>query len=170
MVLELKAPHEVSLSSLAHEAPVFISYLFSFIYIGIYWNNHHHLFQVTEKVNGKMLWANLHLLFWLSLIPFTTSWVGENHIEATPIALYGFNLLMSGVAYFVLLRTILEHHPEDFVLRKVIGKDFKGKISVVLYVIGIGLSFVNTWLAIAVYAIVAAIWIIPDRRIEKNID
>ena len=168
MVLELKAPHEVSLSALAHETPIFLSYLFSFIYIGIYWNNHHHLFQVTQKVNGKILWANLHLLFWLSLIPFTTSWLGENHIEATPVALYGFNLLMSAIAFFILQSAIIRHHDKDFVLRKAVGRDIKGKVSLVLYIAGLALSFINTWIAIGLYILVAIIWIIPDRRIEKN--
>lgn len=170
MVLELKAPEEPSLSALAHEAPIFISYLVSFIYIGIYWNNHHHLFQATEKVNGFILWANLHLLFWLSLIPFTTSWLGENHTAPTTVALYGFNLLMAGIAFFILQGTILRHHDDDFVLRKVIGKDYKGKLSVILYIVGLSLAFVNTWIAIAFYVLVALIWFLPDPRIEKNLN
>jgi len=169
MVLELKASEDPSLSALVHEAPIFISYLVSFIYIGIYWNNHHHLFQITEKVNGTILWANLHLLFWLSLIPFTTSWLGENHMVPATVALYGFNLLMAAIAFFMLQGAILRHHDQDFVLRKVIGKDYKGKISVVLYVLGLSLAFVNTWIAIGLYLLVAIIWFIPDRRIEKNI-
>jgi uncharacterized membrane protein len=169
MVLELKAPHDVSFKALVPEIPVFLSYLFSFIYLGIYWNNHHHLFQVTEKVNGRILWANLHLLFWLSLIPFTTSWLGEHHLESVPVALYGFNLLMCAIAYFVLQGQILSFHDNDFALRKAIGKDYKGKISLVLYIIGLSLSFVNSWLAVASYILVALIWFIPDKRIEKNI-
>lgn len=170
MVLELKAPHEVTLQALVPEIPVFLSYLFSFIYIGIYWNNHHHLFQVTQRVSGSILWANLHLLFWLSLIPFTTSWLGENHLSAAPVALYGFNLLMSAIAYFILQNAILKHHDDDFVLRKAIGKDLKGKSSVVLYVLALALVFINTWIAVALYAMVAIIWLIPDKRIERNID
>jgi uncharacterized membrane protein len=169
MVLELKAPKEVTLEALSHDTPVFLSYLFSFIFIGIYWNNHHHLFQVTEKVNGSILWANLHLLFWLSLIPFTTSWLGENHTEAVPVALYGFNLIMSAIAFTILTRAILSHHEEDFVLRKMIGKDYKGKISFILYAIGLVLSFVSTWIAIGMYVLVAIMWFIPDKRIERNI-
>jgi len=169
MVLELKAPHDVTLKSLIPELPVFVSYLFSFIYVGIYWNNHHHLFQATQKVNGKILWANLHLLFWLSLIPFTTSWLGENHISSTPVALYGFNLLMCAIAFFILQNAILKHHDDDFILRKAIGKDRKGKVSVLLYIIALSLSFVNTWIAIGIYILVAIIWFIPDSRIEKNI-
>jgi uncharacterized membrane protein len=166
MVLELKAPHDVSLEALIPELPIFASYLFSFIYIGIYWNNHHHLFQIAQKVSGRILWANLHLLFWLSLIPFTTSWLGENHIAEVPVALYGFNLLMSAIAYFILQTAILKHHGEDFVLRKAVGKDIKGKISLVLYIVGLSLSFVSTWLALSIYVLVAIIWLIPDRRIE----
>ncbi|HPF10237.1 MAG TPA: TMEM175 family protein [Flavobacteriaceae bacterium] len=169
MVLELKAPKEVTLEALSHEWPVFASYLFSFIYLGIYWNNHHHLFQITEKVNGKILWANLHLLFWLSLVPFTTSWLGENHLDPTPVALYGFNLLMSAVAYFILQGAILRFHGDDFILKKQIGKDWKGKMSLVFYVLGLSLSFWNTWLAIGFYVLVAIMWIVPDRRIEKHI-
>ncbi|MCB0456864.1 MAG: TMEM175 family protein [Flavobacteriaceae bacterium] len=169
MVLELKAPHEVSMEALLHEWPIFASYLFSFIYLGIYWNNHHHLFQVTEKVNGKILWANLHLLFWLSLIPFTTSWLGENHTEALTVALYGLNLLLCAIAYFILQNTIVRFHGDDFILKKHIGKDMKGKMSMVLYIVGLSLSFINSWVAIGFYVLVAIIWIVPDKRIEKNI-
>ncbi|MBZ0326672.1 MAG: TMEM175 family protein [Altibacter sp.] len=170
MVLELKAPHDVTLEALMPELPKFASYLFSFIYIGIYWNNHHHLFQVAQKVSGSILWANLHLLFWLSLIPFTTSWLGENHIADVPVALYGLNLLMSAIAYFILQSVILKFHGADFVLRKAVGKDLKGKLSIVLYIVGLSLSFVNTWIAISMYILVAIMWLIPDRRIEANID
>ena len=170
MVLELKAPEEVTVHALIDEIPIFLSYLISFLYIGIYWNNHHHLFQITEKVNGKILWANLHLLFWLSLIPFATSWIGENHILSLPVALYGFILLMSGLAFFILQSAIINHHGKDFALRKVIGKGIKGKLSLVLYTIGLLLSFVNPWIAIACYVFVAIMWVVPDRRIEKNIE
>lgn len=169
MVLELKAPQEVSLQALSHEWPIFASYLFSFIYIGIYWNNHHHLFQITEKVNGKILWANLHLLFWLSLIPFTTSWLGENYTSSLPVALYGFNLLMCAIAYFTLQGSILHLHGTDFILKKQIGKDWKGKMSLLFYIIGLTLSFVSTWIAIGFYILVAVMWIVPDKRIERHI-
>ena len=167
MVLELKAPEEVSFQALVPLLPIFISYLVSFIYLGIYWNNHHHLFQITEQVNGKVLWANLNLLFWLSLIPFATSWVGENHLESGPVAFYGLVLLMASIAYFFLQTAIISHHQDDFLLRKAIGKDLKGKISTALYILGLILSFVNPWLAIACYVIVAVIWIVPDKRIEN---
>ena len=169
MVLELKVPHEVTINAIIPLLPVFLSYLLSFIYIGIYWNNHHHLFQITKSVNGKVLWANLHLLFWLSLIPFATSWVGEHHIAAGPVAFYGFILIMASVAYLILQATIIKHHDEDFVLSKIVGKDIKGKSSFILYVLGTSLSFVSTWIAIICYIIVAIIWVVPDKRIEKNI-
>ena len=170
MVLEFKVPEEVTLHALIPVIPVFISYLISFIYIGIYWNNHHHLFQITQKVNGKILWANLHLLFWLSLIPFVTSWIGENHTATAPVAVYGFVLLASGIAYFILQRIIISHHDDDFALRRAVGKNNKGKLSMVLYAIGLLLSFVNTWVAIACYILVAIMWVIPDKRIENNIE
>ncbi|GHC63516.1 TMEM175 family protein [Ulvibacter litoralis] len=169
MVLELKAPSAVTLEALSHEAPVFLSYLFSFIYVGIYWNNHHHLFQITENVNGKILWANLHLLFWLSLIPFTTSWLGENYLASTPVALYGFNLLMCAIAYFILQEIIIKSHGSDFILKKALGRDLKGKFSALIYGAGIATSFLYTWLALFTYILVAVIWIIPDQRIEKNV-
>jgi uncharacterized membrane protein len=170
MVLELKAPEEISLHALFSESPIFVSYLLSFIYLGIYWNNHHHLFQITEKVNGKILWANLHLLFWLSLIPFATSWVGENHTASVPLALYGLILLMSAIAFYILQWAIIHYHDDDFALRKAIGKDLKGKLSLVLYVVGLLLSFVNPWFAISCYVFVAIMWFVPDKRIEKNIN
>jgi len=168
MVLELKAPHDVSFEALIAILPTFISYLISFIYIGIYWNNHHHLFQATQKVNGKILWANLHLLFWLSLIPFATSWIGENYTIAAPVALYGFILFMSGLAYYILQNSIINHHNDDFTLRKIIGKNVKGKLSVILYLAGIIISFFNVWIAILSYIVVAVIWVIPDKRLENN--
>ena len=170
MVLELKAPEEVTIEALIPLLPVLISYFISFIYLGIYWNNHHHLFQITERVNGKVLWANLNLLFWLSLIPFATSWVGENHLESGPIAFYGVILLMASIAYFILQTIIIKHHKDDFILRKAIGKDFKGKLSTALYIVGLAMSFINSWVAIACYLIVAIIWIVPDKRIEQNIN
>lgn len=169
MVLELKVPEETDFHSLVPKIPNFLSYLFSFIYLGIYWNNHHHLLQATEKINGKILWANLHLLLWLSLIPFTTAWLGENFEATAPVSLYGIVLLMSAIAYFILQKLIVRHHENDFVLRKAIGKDLKGKFSVIIYVTGIALSFYSSLAAIACYVIVAIIWVIPDKRIEKNI-
>ena len=170
MVLELKVPEEPDFHSLISRLPAFLSYLISFIYLGIYWNNHHHLFQITEKINGRILWANLHLLFWLSLIPFTTSWIGENYQASAPVTLYGIVLLMSAVAYFILQNIIIKHHESDFALRKTIGKGLKGIISVVIYIIGIALSFYNSWIAILCYIIVAIFWFLPDKRIEKNIN
>ncbi len=167
MVLELKAPEEVELHALLPVIPTFISYIVSFIYIGIYWNNHHHLLQITQKVNGKILWANLHLLFWLSLIPFVTSWVGENNPSSAPVALYGFVLLMSAIAYFILQGTIMRYHQEDFALKKAIGRDIKGKMSLFIYIGGLISAFYFVWIAIGCYIAVAVIWIIPDRRIEK---
>ena len=169
MVLELKVPEETDFHSLVPKIPVFLSYLVSFVYIGIYWNNHHHLFQITESVNGKILWANLHLLFWLSLIPFATSWIGENHEAAAPVTLYGIVLLMSGFAFYILLYAIINHHGEDFALRKAVGKGIKDKLSLLIYIIGIGLSFYSSLAAILCYVLVAIIWVVPDKRIEDNI-
>lgn len=169
MVLELKAPEEVTFESLLERAPLFLSYIASFIYVGIYWNNHHHLFQITERVNGRILWANLHLLFWLSLIPFTTSWIGDHYEESIPVAAYGVVLLFCAIAYFILQSAIIKSHDEEFALKKAIGGDNKAKISTVLYVSGVALSFVNSWLAVACYVAVALMWLIPDTRIEKNI-
>jgi len=168
MVLELKAPEEADINSLLSKTPVFLSYIASFIYVGIYWNNHHHLFQITQKVNGKILWANLHLLFWLSLIPFTTSWIGEHYDKTLPVMAYGVVLLLCAIAYPILQAQIIKLHGADFALQKALGKDRKGKISIVFYVLGIGLSFVNTWLAIACYIAVALLWFVPDSRIEKS--
>ena len=170
MVLELETPEEATFEALILKAPIFVSYLISFIYVGIYWSNHHHLFQITEKINGKVLLANLHLLFWLSLIPFTTSWIGKNLNESAPVALYGFVLLMSAISYTILQNTIIKHHDDDFVLKKAIGGDLKGKLSLLIYLAGFLLSFVNTWIGISAYIIVVIIWIIPDKRVEKNIN
>jgi len=169
MVLELSPPDEADIYSLIDRLPVFVSYIFSFIYLGIYWNNHHHLFQVTQQVNGKILWANLHLLFWLSLIPFTTAWIGQDHEARLPAVAYGVVLLLSAIAYSILQTVIIKSHDNEFILRRVIGKDQKGRISIVGYLLGIGLSFVNPWLAIGLYAAVAIMWLIPDKRIEKNL-
>ena len=169
MVLELKVPHGAGLDALSPLIPVFISYVLSFVFIGIYWNNHHHMLHAAGKVNGPILWANLHLLFWLSLVPFVTGWMGENHFAALPVALYGAVLLMAGIAYFVLARSLAAHHGKDSKLAVALGKDTKGKASVVIYAAAVPLSFVNPWIAFAMYVVVAIIWFIPDRRIERVI-
>lgn len=169
MVLELKVPHGSDIRDILHIWPVFLSYVLSFLYIGIYWNNHHHLMHSVQKVTGPILWNNLHLLFWLSLVPFATAWMGESHFSTWPMAVYGFVLLMSGVAYYFLAHCLASVHVKDSVIAKALGKDFKGIASVVMYIIGIGLSFINHWFGFTCYALVAAIWFIPDRRIEKRI-
>lgn len=167
MVLELKVPHGTDIATLVPLIPVFLSYVLSFIYVGIYWNNHHHLLHATQKVSGRVLWANLHLLFWLSLIPFVTGWMGENHFAEWPTALYGVVLFMCGVAYYILAHSLIAHHGKDSTLAAAFGKDYKGMVSIALYAIAIPLSFVSTLLAMAIYVLVAAIWFIPDRRIES---
>jgi uncharacterized membrane protein len=169
MVLEMRAPEDTTFEGLLSVAPVFVSYLISFIYLGIYWNNHHHLLQVTKKVNGKILWANLHLLFWLSLIPFTTSWVGEHghYYEALPVATYGFVLLMSAIAYFILERALVKYHDDDYALTKLSKSTVKDYVSTALYIAAIPLAFVNTWLAIICYIIVALIWLMPEKKLEE---
>jgi uncharacterized membrane protein len=167
MVLELKVPHETNLAALQPILPVFLSYVLSFIYVGIYWNNHHHLFHSTKRVSGGILWANLHLLFWLSLFPFATGWMGENHLESTPTAFYGTVLLMAGVAYYVLQRAIIAQQGPGSLLAEAVGCDWKGKLSPVLYFVAIPLAFVSPWIANAIFVFVALIWIIPDRRIER---
>jgi len=169
MVLELKVPHGADLTALRPLLPVFLSYVLSFIYLGIYWNNHHHLFQAVKHVNGGILWANLHLLFWLSLFPFVTGWMGENHLAPATVALYGGVLLMAAIAYYILVRVLLAGHERDSTLAKAIGSDFKGRISIILYAAGIALAFLSTWLSIAVYTLVAALWLVPDRRIERTL-
>jgi uncharacterized membrane protein len=169
MVLELRVPHDASFRALAPVAPVFLSYVLSFVFIGIYWSNHHHLLQVVEHVNGRVLWANLHLLFWLSLTPFVTEWMGENRFAAVPVALYGVVLLCAAIAYFILARTLLAIHSRDSVLANALGADFKGKISVVIYLVAIPLAFIRSWLAWPLYILVAVMWLVPDRRIEKTI-
>src|SRR5438876_933873 len=170
MVLELKVPHGDDLTVLQPLIPVLISYVLSFVYIGIYWNNHHHLLQVVKKVNGPVLWANLHLLFWLSLLPFVTGWMGENHFAALPTALYGVVLLFAGVAYYILEQTIIRSQGASSRLREAVGGDRKGVISVVLYAIAIPLAFVNQLLSDALYVLVALMWLVPDRRIEPQFD
>lgn len=168
MVLELRVPHGTELIDLKPLVPKFLSYVLSFIYVGIYWNNHHHMFQATERVGGAVLWANLHLLFWLSLIPFVTGWMGENHFAALPTALYGVVLLMAAIAYVILQFAIIRVQGKDSILLRAVGKDWKGKASVVLYVAAITSTFFNPWIACAFYAVVALIWFIPDRRIERT--
>jgi uncharacterized membrane protein len=167
MVLELKVPHDPSVAALFGLLPVFLSYVLSFIYVGIYWNNHHHMLHLCSQVTGPILWANLHLLFWLSLLPFATGWMGENHFAALPSAFYGVVLLASAIAYYVLQQTIVASQGERSVLRQAVGGDWKGKASPLLYVVGIGLSSVNVWLAQAAYVLVALIWLVPDKRIER---
>jgi uncharacterized membrane protein len=167
MVLELKVPQGATLFALQPLVPIFASYTLSFVFIGIYWNNHHHLFQAVHRINGKVLWANMHLLFWISLIPFTTSWMGENEFVSWPVAFYGISLWMSGLAYFILVRTLLAIHPEDSPLAIAIGGDTKGYLSLALYTIAIPLSFISAMLTSLIYVAVAVIWFIPDQRIEN---
>jgi uncharacterized membrane protein len=167
MVLELKVPHGVELAALKPLLPVLLSYILSFLYVGIYWNNHHHLLHSTKHVNGSILWANLHLLFWLSLFPFTTGWIGENHIAPTPTAIYGVVLLMAAIAYYILQRAIIFQQGPDSLLAAAVGRDWKGKLSPVLYFMAILLAFVSPWISNGLYVFVALLWLIPDRRIER---
>ena len=167
MVLELKVPHAAELDALKEKLPVFSSYVLSFIYVGIYWNNHHHMFQSTKHVTGGILWANLHLLFWLSLFPFTTGWMGENHLAPTPTAVYGFVLLMAAIAYYILQRTIIAQQGKNSLLAAAIGTDWKGKLSPALYLSAVPLAFVSPWIASGLYVFVALLWLVPDRRIER---
>jgi uncharacterized membrane protein len=167
MVLELKVPHGEGLATLAPLWPVFLSYVLSFIYIGIYWNNHHHMLHACTRVTGPILWANLHLLFWLSLLPFTTGWMGENHFASVPTSLYGVNLLMAAIAYYVLQQLIIASQGAESILKKAVGDDWKGRLSPVLYIIGILAAFWVQWIAMALYVGAALIWLVPDRRIEK---
>ncbi len=169
MVLELKVPHGTNLNSLVPLIPVFLSYVLSFIFLAIYWNNHHHLCQAIEKVNGRILWANIHLLFWLSLIPFVTGWMGENNFAPLPVALYGVVLLCDAIAYYILTLALKAHHDEDSKLVKALGSDFKGKISVVIYAIAIPLAYVHPLIAASLYTSVAMMWLIPDKRFERII-
>jgi uncharacterized membrane protein len=167
MVLELKVPHGEAFGSLAPLTPVFLSYVLSFAYVAIYWNNHHHMLHACAKVNGPILWANLHLLFWLSLFPFATGWMGENHFGAAPTALYGVVLLMAAVAYWVLQQTIIASQGADSLLRRAVRGDWKGKLSPLLYLVGIAAAFRASWLSQAIYVAVALLWLVPDRRIER---
>lgn len=169
MVLELKVPHGADLAAVQPLWPVFLSYVLSFVYLGIYWNNHHHMLHTMTHVTGGVLWANLHLLFWLSLIPFTTGWMGENHFAALPEAFYGLALLMSAIAYYILQLQIIRTQGEHSVLRKAVGSDWKGKLSPIGYVVGIIIAFKWQWLSLSIYVIMALIWFIPDRRIERVI-
>ena len=166
MVLELKVPDETSLEALKPLFPVILSYIMSFVYLAIYWNNHHHMLHTVKRVNGKILWANLHLLFWLSLVPFVTGWMGENNFAPGPLALYGVILLMAAIAYYLLQLTILQTHGKDSLLARAIGKDIKGKISPILYVLAIASTLLSEWIAASLYVVVALIWLVPDKRIE----
>lgn len=170
MVLELKPPHGADLATLAKIAPVFASYVMSFLYVGIYWNNHHHLLHTVSHVSGGVLWANLHLLFWLSLFPFGTAWMGENHFAALPTALYGVVLLLAAIAYYILQLAILKTEGAEARLAKALGGDFKGKISPLIYLLAIPLAFVSPWIANALYLAGALMWLVPDRRIERMLE
>ena len=169
MVLELKVPHGDSFTALRALLPTFVSYALSFIYLAIYWNNHHHMLHAVKRVNGPILWANTHLLFWLSLVPFATAWMGENHFAAGPVALYGGVLIMAALAYYLLSQCLIHYHGEGSVLGAAVGSDFKGKISIAIYAVAILLSFVNRWMGFGLYWVVALMWLIPDRRIERVI-
>ena len=169
MVLEIKSPHGTSLSDLRPLLPVFFSYVMSFVYVGIYWNNHHHLLHATQHVTGGVLWANLHLLFWLSLTPFATDWMGENHFAPWTVALYGAVLLMAAIAYTILTKTLIAHHGKESTLAESIGSDTKGKLSIVVYLVALLLSFRMPRIACTLYAVVAVVWLVPDRRIEKKL-
>jgi len=170
MVLELKAPEGVELTDLQSLVPSLLGYVLSFIYIAIYWNNHHHLLHTVSHVSAGILWANLHLLFWLSLFPFSTAWISHNHVAPVPVAAYGLVLLMAAVAYFILQHAIIARHGRDSLLASAIGRDWKGKLSPVAYLAAIPLAFVNAWIAIALYILVALLWIVPDRRIERRLE
>ena len=167
MVLELRAPHEADLAALRPLIPTFLSYVLSFVFLGIYWNNHHHMLQAVERVDGRILWANLHLLFWLSLVPFVTAWMGENDFAASPVALYGTVLLLTAVAYYILVHALVALHGRESTLAHAVGRDVKGTVSAAIYLAAIPLAFLNAWAACGLYVLVAVIWFVPDRRIEK---
>ena len=167
MVLEMKVPHGTDFESLAPLVPVFLAYVLSYVYVGIYWNNHHHLMHAVQHINGSILWANLHLLFWLSLIPYVTGWMSENHFAALPVAFYGVVLMFSGVSFVLLTRCLVAIHGKDSIIAKSLRGDTKGKVSVAIYAVAIPLAFVEWWLAFALYIFVAAMWFVPDRRIER---
>jgi uncharacterized membrane protein len=169
MVLEMKVPHGADFAALWPLWPVFVSYILSFVYIGIYWNNHHHMLHAAQRVNGSIMWANSHLLFWLSLIPFATGWMGENHFAPVPTALYGLVLLMAAIAYWILQWALMREHGHDSLLTKAVGVDLKGKLSPLLYLIAIISTFFQQWIAQAIYVLVALLWLLPDRRIERTV-
>jgi uncharacterized membrane protein len=169
MVLELKVPHGDHIGDLLPMLPVLMSYILSFVYVGIYWNNHHHMLYAAERINGAVLWSNLNLLFWLSLMPFATAWMGENHFAQWPVIFYGFVLVMNGLAYTILCRLLIKEAGKDSPLAIALGRDWKGRLSVIIDLVAIGLAFLNSWLSFALYIVVAIMWFIPDRRIEKNI-
>jgi uncharacterized membrane protein len=170
MVLELRAPHEPTVAALGALWPKFVSYVLSYIYLGIYWSNHHHMFHAVKRVSGGVLWANLHLLFWLSLVPFVTAWMGENHFAAVPTAAYGAVMLMAAIAYWVLQQALIRHDGNDSLLAVAVGSDFKGKLSPLAYLLAIPAAFVSRWLAGALFVGVALMWLVPDRRIERVLD
>jgi uncharacterized membrane protein len=170
MVLELKIPHGADWEAIRPVVPVFFTYVLSFVYLGIYWNNHHHMLYVTERINGAILWANMHLLFWLSLVPFVTGWMGENHFAPLPTAVYGGVMLAAAVAYYILQRMIIAEQGPHSKLRAAVGRDLKGKLSPLIYVAAIALAFVNQWVSDALYVLVALMWLIPDRRIESKLE
>lgn len=170
MVLELKIPHGADWESLRPVIPVFLTYVLSFVYLGIYWNNHHHMLYITDRINGKILWANMHLLFWLSLIPFVTGWMGENHFAPLPTAIYGAVLLAAAIAYYVLQNLIIAEQGAGSKLKAAVGKDLKGKLSPLIYIVAIALAFVNQWISDGLYVLAALIWLIPDKRIESKLN
>lgn len=169
MVLELRAPHESTLAALQPLLPIFLSYILSFIFLGIYWSNHHHLLHAVQYVNGRVLWANLHLLFWLSLVPFVTAWMGENHFEPVPVAIYGIVLLAASIAYYVLTRVLISLHGKDSTLATAVGRDFKGQLSTFIYLVAIPLAILKWWIGFSLYVLVAIMWLAPDRRIERTL-
>jgi len=169
MVLELRVPHEAGLAALRPLVPVLLSYVLSFIYLGIYWNNHHHLLHAVDHVDGRILWANLHLLFWLSLVPFVTAWMGENHFARVPVAIYGAVLLAASIAYYILTRALIALHGRTSKLSIAVGKDFKGQLSTAIYAVGIPLALLRWWLGFGLYVLVAIMWLVPDRRIERTL-
>lgn len=169
MVLELRVPHEAGLAALRPLVPVLLSYLLSFIYLGIYWNNHHHLLHAVDHVDGRILWANLHLLFWLSLVPFVTAWMGENHFARVPVAIYGVVLLAASIAYYILTRALIALHGRTSKLSVAVGKDVKGQLSTAIYAVGIPLTLLRWWLGFGLYVLVAIMWLVPDRRIERTL-
>jgi uncharacterized membrane protein len=169
MVLELHVPHEVTWAALGPLVPIFLTYVLSFVFLGIYWNNHHHMLHAADRISGRVMWANLHLLFWLSLIPFVTGWMGQNHVAPNPSAAYGIVMLCAAIAYYILAHSLVAAQGPDSKLARAFGRDRKGKLSVVLWALGIGLAFVNPWMAVAIYVGVALMWLVPDRRIEKQL-